>query len=84
MNELGINEQLNNATASWRVFDDVTYKYIRFFSIDLCDKIWFLYRKVETTAITDYSSRFRENSSPTAATIKPYVAMAPCGGPIGK
>jgi len=39
MNELGINEQLNNATASWRVFDDVTYKYIRFFSIDLCDKI---------------------------------------------
>ncbi len=29
MNELNMNEQMTNATASWRVFDDITYKYVR-------------------------------------------------------
>ena len=28
MNELNMNEQMTNATASWRVFDDITYKYV--------------------------------------------------------
>ncbi|CAF3692701.1 unnamed protein product [Rotaria sp. Silwood1] len=53
-----------NTTASWRVFDDITYK------------------KTETSTIADYSSKFRDPSSSTGATIKPFVAMAPCGGPI--
>jgi hypothetical protein len=44
----------------------------------------FSYRKIETAAISDYSSQFRDPSSSTGATIKPFVAMAPCGGPIGK
>jgi hypothetical protein len=34
MNEIGMNEQMTNATASWRVFDEVTYKYVRFVSIE--------------------------------------------------
>ncbi len=33
MNELGMNEEMANATASWRVFDEVTYKYRRFFLV---------------------------------------------------
>lgn len=33
MNELSMNEQMTNATASWRVFDDITYKYVQ---ISLC------------------------------------------------
>ncbi|CAF3279289.1 unnamed protein product [Rotaria sp. Silwood2] len=53
-----------NATGSWRVFDEITYK------------------KTETSTIADYSSQFRDPTSTTSATIKPYVAMAPCGGPI--
>jgi hypothetical protein len=28
MNELSMNEQVANTTASWRVFDDITYKYV--------------------------------------------------------
>jgi len=26
MNDLSMNEQMTNATSSWRVFDDITYK----------------------------------------------------------
>ena len=66
MNELNMNEQMTNATASWRVFDGITYK------------------KIETGTITDYSSQFRESGGQSGALIKPLVAMAPCGGPIGK
>jgi hypothetical protein len=28
MAELGMSEQMNNATAAWRVFDEITYKYV--------------------------------------------------------
>lgn len=28
MNEISMNEHMTNATATWRVFDDVTYKYV--------------------------------------------------------
>ncbi|CAF3338150.1 unnamed protein product [Rotaria socialis] len=59
-----MNEQMANATTSWRIFDEITYK------------------KTETSPITDYSIRFRDPSSPTDATRKHFVAMAPCGGPI--
>ncbi|CAF3637043.1 unnamed protein product [Rotaria sp. Silwood1] len=37
---------------------------------------------METSTIADYSSQFRDPNSSTGATIKPFVAMAPCGGPI--
>lgn len=61
MNDLTMNEQMTNATSSWRVFDDITYK------------------KIETTTINDYSAQFRETNG---TVIKPFVAIAPCGGPI--
>ncbi len=32
MNELDMNEQMTYTTASWRVFDEITYKYV---TIDL-------------------------------------------------
>jgi shikimate kinase len=44
----------------------------------------FFYRKIETSTISDYSSQFRDVNSPGGGTIKPFVAMAPCGGPLGK
>ncbi|UJR14874.1 hypothetical protein I4U23_001859 [Adineta vaga] len=64
MSELDMNEQMTYATATWRVFDEITYK------------------KMETSNITDYSAQFRDTRSSTGDTIKPFVAMAPCGGPI--
>ncbi len=46
--------------------------------------VCFLNRKIETGTITDYSAQFRETTGSSGALIKPFVAMAPCGGPIGK
>ena len=43
----------------------------------------FLRRKIETGKLNDYSSKFTDSSGPSGTTIKPLVAMAPCGGPIG-
>jgi len=40
-----------------------------------------LNRKIETTTINDYSAQFRETDG---TIIKPFVAIAACGGPIGR
>jgi len=43
----------------------------------------FFARKIETGAITDHSFQFRGALNSTGEPTKPFVAMAPCGGPIG-
>ena len=44
----------------------------------------FQYRKVESTVLAGGLAQTRDARGSASDTIKPLVAIAPCGGPVGK